>query len=212
MAEKDAFVSTNPQSHITRQEFNALLASHRAFHEVAIKVTDILQDPSRSAYYQPQPRTSDSDTSVGLIEYKQNSTEDDRLFSGQQSAGIKDDSSWRLLQRQEREPATDETPPRITFESENMRARKSYSQKRQRSIGMYARALGSYPDTEYDFQCNFNLGGVLLNSYMLILVPKINSLPTNYTNNHKILVSTPCSGPSKHPIIQTSTLTMLIIK
>ena len=212
MAEKDAFVSTNTQSHITRHEFNALLASHRAFHEVAIKVTDILQDPSRSAYYQPHPRTSDGDFGVSLIEDKQNSTEDDRLFSRQQSDGIKDDSSWRLLQRQEREPATHQTPPKTTFASENMRARKAYSQKRQRSIGMYARVSGSFPDAEYDFQCKLHLGGVPLNSYMLIFAPKINSFLTNYTNHHKLLVSTPCSGPPKSPIIQTSTLTMLITK
>ena len=200
-------MSTNIQSHITRHEFNALLASHRAFHEVAIKVTDILQDPSRVAYYQPHPRTSDGDTD------KQNSTKDDRLFSTQQSGGgIKDDSSWRLLQRQGREPTTDETPPRLTFESENMRARKSYSQKRQRSIKMYARASGSYPDAEYDFQCKIHLGGVPLNSYMLILASKTNSFLTSYTKNHKLLVSTPCRGPPKHPIIQTSTLTMLITK
>ena len=153
MAENDAFVSINTQSHITRHQFDALLASHRAFHEVAIKVTDLLQDPSRSAYYQPHPSTSVGDIDVSLLNNKQNSTKDDSLFSRRQSGGIKDDSSQRLLQRQEREPATNETPPNITFELENMRARKAYSQKRQRSIRMYARASGSYPDAEYDFQC-----------------------------------------------------------
>ena len=153
MAEKDAFVSTNTQYHITRHQFDALLASHRAFHEVAIKVTDLLQDPSRSAYYQPHPTTSDTDIEVSFLDNKQNSINGDILFSGQQSGGIRDDSSWRLLRRQEREPATDETPPNITFQLENMRARKAYSQKRQRSIKMYARASASYPDAEYDFQC-----------------------------------------------------------
>ena len=157
MAEKDAFVSTNTP---IRHKFNALLASHRAFHEVAIKVTDILQDPSRLAYYQPHPRTFDSGIGVSLVESKQNSTKDDRPFSRKQSGDIKDDSNWRLLQPQEREPATDETRPKITFESENMRARKSYSQKRQRSVRMYARASASYPDAEYDFHCKFHLGGV----------------------------------------------------
>lgn len=155
MAEEEAFVSTNFQYHITRHEFNALVASHRAFHEVAIKVTDILQDPSRLAYYQPHPRTSDSDIGVSFIE----STKDGRPSSRQQGGDIKNDSNWRLLQAQEREPAADETRPKITFESENIRARKSYGQKRQRSIRMYARASASYPDAEYDFQCKLHLGG-----------------------------------------------------
>ena len=153
MAEKDAFMSTNPQSHITRHQFNALLASHRAFHEVAIKVTDILQDPSRSAHYQPHPSTSEGDIDVSLLDNKRNSTRDDSLFSRQQSSGLKDDSSRRLLQRHERGPAPDEALSNITFASENMRARKAYSQKQQRSIRMYARASGSSPNAEYDFQC-----------------------------------------------------------
>ena len=199
MAEKDAFVSTNNQSHITRHEFNALLASHRAFHEVAIKVTDILQDPSRSAYYQPHPRTSDGDIGGDLIEYKQNSTKDDRLFSSQQGGGIKDDSSWRLLQRQEREPATDETPPKITFESENMKARKSYSQKRQRSIRMYARASGSYPDAEYDFQCKLHFGGNTSKFLYADICTKDKFFPNELYQQRQTLGFDPLQWASKIP-------------
>ena len=153
MAEKEAFVSINTQPQITRHQFEALLASHRAFHEVAIKVTDILQDTSRSAHYQPHPYTAEGNIDESFLDNKQNLAKDDSVFSRQQAGGIKDDSSGRPLQRQEREPATDETPPKRTFDLENMRARKAYTQKRQRSIRMYARASGSYHDAEYDFQC-----------------------------------------------------------
>ena len=55
-------MSTNTHSYITRHEFDALIASQKAFHEVAIKVTDILRDPSRSAHYQSHPSLNSADT------------------------------------------------------------------------------------------------------------------------------------------------------
>ena len=49
MAVEDSGSSVIPSAQISRDQFDALLASHKAFHEVAIKVTSILQDPSRFA-------------------------------------------------------------------------------------------------------------------------------------------------------------------
>lgn len=81
MAGKDLVVSTNPYSHISRHQFDALLASHRAFHEVAIKLTDILQDSSKSAYYQSLPSKAEEDINVKHVDYRQNVLKSNSDFS-----------------------------------------------------------------------------------------------------------------------------------
>lgn len=153
MAGKDAFVSTNVPSHISRHQFDALLASHKAFHEVAIKVTDILQYPSRSAHYQSLPNKAEEDIDVNYIDYGRNVSKADSSVSSQGRGGITNHSKRYTVHQQERKPAPDETMSESTFEVENMRARKVYRQKRQRSIKMYARPSVSYLEAEYDFQC-----------------------------------------------------------
>lgn len=145
MVGKDLVVSTNPYSHISRQQFDALLASHRAFHEVAIKVTDILQDPSKSAYYQSLPSEAEEDINVNHVDYRQNVLNSNSDFSNH--------SERHAPRQQQRKPAPDEALSNSTFRLENIRARKAYNQKRQRSINFYARALGLSPDAKYDFQC-----------------------------------------------------------
>lgn len=155
MAGKDAFVSTDPPSHISRHQFDALLASHKAFHEVAIKVTDILQYPSRSAHYQSLPNKIEDDIDVNYIDNGQNVSKADSSVSSQGRGGIRNHSKRYTVHQQERKPAPDETMSESTFEVENMRARKVYRQKRQRSIKMYARPSVSYLEAEYDFQYKF---------------------------------------------------------
>ena len=136
MAGNDAVVSNNPQSHLSRHQFDALVASHRAFHEVAIKVSDILQDSSRSAYYQSIPSKIEDDIDVNYIDYGQNVSRGSRVVPRHQSGDLEDHSK-----------------PDLTFLVENSRARKSYRQKRQRSIGSYAHTSLSYLAADYGFQC-----------------------------------------------------------
>ena len=148
MAGNHLVVSTNPYSHISRHQFDALLASHRAFHEVAIKVTDILQDPSKSAYYQSLPSKVEDDINVNHLDYRQN------VLKG--NSDISNHSERHAPHQQEHKPAPDapdEALSNSTFRLENIRARKAYNQKRQRSINFYARASGLSPDAKYDFQC-----------------------------------------------------------
>ncbi len=153
MAGKDAIVSFNHHSHMSRHQYDALCASHKAFHEVAIKVTDILLDPSRSAQYQSLPSRSDENIDVNYIDNGPSISEGDNSIPRQQSRGVRNYSSQHFLHRPEPKPASDEKSTLPTFQMENMRARKAYRKKQQRSIKMYARASGSYLDPEYDFQC-----------------------------------------------------------
>ena len=153
MARRDAFVSTDPQFHISRHQFDSLLASHKAFHDVAIMVTDILQDPSRTSRYQSLPNEAEDDIDVKSTDYGQDVSEGDGSIPGRQSGGLRDDRERYILHNQGRKPAPDETVSNSTFEVDNMRARKAYRKKRQRSINLYASTPVSYLDTEYDFQC-----------------------------------------------------------
>ena len=151
MAGKDAVVSTSPQFRISRHQYDALLASHKAFHDVAIRVTDILQDPSRTSYYQSVPSEAEGDVDANYN--GQNVPKNDGSVSRQQSGGAWNYSKRYTPHQEERKPAQDETITSIAFEVENTKARKAYSQKRQRSINFYASTSLSYLDTEYDFQC-----------------------------------------------------------
>ncbi len=153
MAGTDAIVSNNHQSHISRHQYDALWASHKAFHEVAIKVTDILLDPSRSAQYQSLPSRSDDNIDVNYIDNGPSISEGDNSPPRPQSRGVRNCSSQHSLHRSEPKLASYEKSTVPTFQMENMRARKAYRKKQQRSIKMYARASESYLDAEYDFRC-----------------------------------------------------------
>lgn len=146
-------MDANPQFHISRQQFDALLASHKAFHEVAIKVTDILKDPSRSAYYRSAPSKVEDDVDMNFIDSRHGVSKGDTLVPKQPSGSTMNHSKRYVPHYQERRPAPDGLQQNLTFPLENMRARKAYYQKRQRSINMYARASVSYVDAEYDFRC-----------------------------------------------------------
>lgn len=143
-------MSTNSQLHIFRDQFDALVASHKAFHEVAIKVTDILQDPSRSACYQSLPNYAEDGIGVEFTEYGQNASNGDDSAHRGESDGVRSHSKRHVADQRERKSAQQEES---IFVIENMRARKAYKQKRQRSMELYARASVSYLDAEYDFQC-----------------------------------------------------------
>ncbi len=153
MAGKGGIVSPNPQFHISRHQYDALLASHKAFHDVAIMVTDILRDPSRTSRYQSLPKEAEDDIDVNYQDYGQDVSEGDGSIPRRQSGSLTDDGERQILHRQGRKPAPSETVSNFTFEVDNMRARKAYRQKRQRSINLYASTSVSYLDTEYDFQC-----------------------------------------------------------
>ena len=144
-------MSTSPQFHISRHQYDALLASHRAFRDVAIRVTDILPDPSRTSYYQSLPNEPEDDIDANYN--GQNVPRGDSSISRQQSGGFGNYSKRYSPHKQECKPAPDETITNFAFEVENTKARKAYRQKRQRSISLYASTSVSYLDTEYDFQC-----------------------------------------------------------
>ena len=151
MAGKDAIVSTSPQFQISRHQYDALLASHKAFRDVAIRVTDILQDPSRTSYYQSVPSEAEDDIDANYNE--QNAPKDDSSASRQQIGDFRVYSKRYMPHQQERKHTPNETITNSAFEVENTKARKAYRQKRQRSINFYASTSLSYLDTEYDFQC-----------------------------------------------------------
>ena len=153
MAGKDAIVSPNPQFHISRHQFDALLASHKAFHDVAIMVTDILRDPSRTSRYQSLPNEAEDAIDVNYIDYQQDVSEGDGSVTRPECGRVTDDGERYIPHQQERKPVPDKTVSNFTFEVDNMRARKAYRQKRQRSINLYATTSVSYLETEYDFQC-----------------------------------------------------------
>lgn len=154
MAGKDAIVSTNnPQFHISRHQYDALLASHKAFRDVAIRVTDILQDPSRTSYYQSVPSEAEDEIDVSYIDYGQNVPKGDSSISSQQSKDFRTYSKRYIPHQQERKATPEEIITKFTFDSENSKARKAYRQKRQRSVNLYASTSISYLDTDYDFQC-----------------------------------------------------------
>lgn len=141
MAGEDRILSPNPQFNISRHQYEALLASHKAFRDVAIRITDILQDPSRTSYYQSLPSEAEDDTDPNYAGYGQNVPKGDSSISRQQT------------HQYECKTAPDETITNSAFELENTRAKKAYKQKRQRSINLFASTSVSYLDTEYDFQC-----------------------------------------------------------
>ena len=150
MDEKSALEASSLQPQISRQQFDALLASHKAFHEVAIRVTDILLDPSRTAHYQSLPYESDNDTNVS---YNRKANRWKTDISRQKDDGLGIAIRERVPVQSMHMPARVEISAERIFEIENTRARKAYSQKQQRSYKMYARASGSHINAEYDFQC-----------------------------------------------------------
>lgn len=153
MAEENVTLSTNSQPPISRHQFDALLASHRAFQEVAINVTNILQDPSRSACYQSPSNEFEDNDNPNHADYGHSVPEDDSLVPRHQISGFKNNSGRHSPHQQELKPALNEISPKVTLQTENWRARRAYKHKQQRSMRLYARASGSLPDAEYDFQC-----------------------------------------------------------
>lgn len=153
MAEENVTVSTSPQPPLSRHKFDALSASHRAFQEVAINVTDILQDPSRSANYQSPSKKVQVNDDLNLADHGHTVSEDDSLVPRHQSGGVETNSGQHSPHQQELKPASDVISPLVTLQIENARARRAYNNKRERSIRLYASAFGSLSDAEYDFQC-----------------------------------------------------------
>ncbi len=64
MAEQAAIAQNAVEVSISPSQLNAILKSHRELHEVVIKLTGIIQDPSRSASYQSFPRQDNRDVDL----------------------------------------------------------------------------------------------------------------------------------------------------
>ena len=64
MADRAATARNPVEVSISPSQLNAILKSHRELHEVVIKITEILQDPSRSASYQSFPRQDKRDVNL----------------------------------------------------------------------------------------------------------------------------------------------------
>lgn len=56
MADRPAIARSPTEVLISPSQLNAILKSHRELHEAVIELTEIIQDPSRSASYQSFPR------------------------------------------------------------------------------------------------------------------------------------------------------------
>ena len=64
MADRPAIARSPIEVSISPSQLNAILKSHRELHEVVIKLTEIIQDPSRSASYQSSPRQDKRDVDL----------------------------------------------------------------------------------------------------------------------------------------------------
>ena len=64
MADRPAIARSPIEVSISPSQLNAVLKSHRELHEVVIKLTEIIQDPSRSASYQSSPRQDKRDVDL----------------------------------------------------------------------------------------------------------------------------------------------------
>ena len=153
MAYPDVNFQSSPNYQISRQQFDALLSSHKAFHEVAIRVTHILQDPSRTAEYRPVPLEEDCDPNqCSLFGNEANDPERTAtLFPSIQGRSVHDDLQNARSRESEAVPIFTSRKP--TFEQENARARRAYERKRQQSMKLFATVSTSYLAAQYDFQC-----------------------------------------------------------
>ena len=64
MADQTAIARSPIEVSISPSQLNAILKSHRELHEVVIKLTEIIQDSSRSASYQSFPRHDKRDVNL----------------------------------------------------------------------------------------------------------------------------------------------------
>ena len=64
MADQPAIARSPIEVLISPSQLNAILKSHRGLHEAVIELTEIIQDPSRSASYQSFPREDKQDVNL----------------------------------------------------------------------------------------------------------------------------------------------------
>ena len=151
MAGEHSFLPISSQQYVFRQQFNALIESQKAFHEVTLKISDILQDSSRLASYRSIPNEDDHDADE-VSKHRENGVKEGNSSTLQLRPGACVDS---CIQNEEPPDATKReltgSSPPWSFEVENARARKAYEQKRRRSLMLYNSV--SYLKAEYDFQC-----------------------------------------------------------
>ena len=64
MADRPAIARSPLEVLISPSQLKAILKSHRELHEAVIELTEIIQDPSRSASYQSFPREDKQDVDL----------------------------------------------------------------------------------------------------------------------------------------------------
>ena len=163
MAPDSEILSASPNAQIFRHQFDALRASHKAFHEVAIKVTSILEDPSRYARYQSIPASEAYNLDGPYTDTEQSVLSKDYHAFRAKRDNITYSSQLRSQLSQKNANLRVDACSESSFNSANWKARKAYRQKRQRSHKLFAPASTSYRAAEYDFQCKAAYIGRLLN-------------------------------------------------
>jgi len=131
---------------INRQQLQSLLASQRAFQDSISTIIDILQEPSKSVYYQSCLRDclEDPPTEKSLARGSTKNNDDDHSHYAGDTASINAEA---------RSDVASQSPGVRMFEVENARARKMYVDKQKSSLNRYNRAGALHLSREYHFQC-----------------------------------------------------------
>lgn len=130
---------------IDRSQLFSLLASQNAFQESVIKILESFQSPSQSLNHQLgfQGLLKISETSISPIQQPSGSNDGTHLQNNINAAAtipeIRGSPSY--------------SSPTIQYQSENARARETYSEKKKQSVSLYDRAGASHLSREYHFQC-----------------------------------------------------------
>ena len=141
--ENRSFPGVNGLS-ITQQQLDNLLASNKVFQDVAIKISEILQDPSRVANYQSVPGGERQDRNMTAYDNHKPCLAPRFEATGEGSERGKSLPSITEL-------SVDRSP--MSFASEKLQARKLYAEKRTRALQMYTTTAFTNLAAEYHFQC-----------------------------------------------------------
>ena len=133
------------RSVINESERQILLASQRVFQELATGITSILQDSSKLA----NPEYSLQDSSIGSKE----TCNLPKLSGNNNGTQTHNTNGADGSSSERRREVLSQISPIQIFERDNVRARKSYAEKRKRSLNLFGLGGASHLSREYDFQC-----------------------------------------------------------
>ena len=153
MTDNDMTLLADLNVQISRQRFDALLLSHEALREIVIKVTDVLQEPSRLAKYRASLQGKEYGLDDNYTITERANSKSDPPGPPQQKGKVVNFSRLRQRDLEKNEPFLVQDSASAEFEKGNFKARVAYRRKRMQSFDLFAYVPGSYVATEHDFQC-----------------------------------------------------------